>query len=142
MLGITSEQCPKGGSLSLHAISGIAMIAVGVVGFPFIGYVQDNTASAELTANAPATAKLVLEDKEVFGILNYTAINPDKKTIAVEQQGEEASHALETATKAGQFTALAKMAIFPTFMLVCFILLFVYFQAKGGYKPVELTGGT
>ena len=142
MLGITSEQCPKGGSLSLNAISGIAMIAVGVVGFPFIGYVQDNTASAELTANAPATAKLVLEDKEVFGILSYTAINPDKKTIAIEQQGEEASHALETATKAGQFTALAKMAIFPTFMLVCYLLLFVYFQAKGGYKPVELTGGT
>lgn len=141
MLGITSEQCPKGGSLSLNAISGIAMIAVGVVGFPFIGFVQDNTASAELTANAPATAKIVLEEKALFGIHDYTAIDPEKTPAAVAQQGEEASRALETATKAGQFTALAKMTIFPTFMLVCYILLFVYFQAKGGYKPVELTGG-
>jgi MFS family permease len=142
MLGITSEQCPKGGSLSLNAISGIAMIAVGVVGFPFIGFVQDNTASTELTANAPATAKIVLEDKALFGIHEYTAIDPEKTPTAVAQQGEEASHALEAATKAGQFTALAKMTIFPTFMLVCYIVLFVYFQAKGGYKPVELTSRT
>jgi hypothetical protein len=138
MLGVTSEQCPKGGSLSLNAISGIAMIAVGVLGFPFIGFVQDNTASAELTANAPATAKIVLQDKELFGIHQYTAINPDKTSAAIAQQGEGASRDLEAATKAGQFTALAKMAWFPSFMLVCYVLLFVYYQVKGGYKPVQL----
>ena len=44
MLGVTSEQCPKGGSLSLNAISGIGMIAVGILGFPFIGQLQDKTA--------------------------------------------------------------------------------------------------
>ena len=66
MLGVTSEQCPKGGSLSLNAISGIGMIAVGVLGFPFIGFLQDKTASTELTADAPAIANIVLEKKRIF----------------------------------------------------------------------------
>ena len=34
MLGVTAEQCPKGGALTLNAISGIGMIAVGILGFP------------------------------------------------------------------------------------------------------------
>jgi hypothetical protein len=25
-------------------------------------------------------------------------------------------------------------------MLICYIVLFLYFKAKGGYKPVELAG--
>ena len=53
MLGITSEQCPKGGALTLNAISGIGMIAVGVLGFPFIGALQERTASAELQGKEP-----------------------------------------------------------------------------------------
>ena len=64
MLGITSEQCPKGGSLSLNAISGIGMIAVGVIGFPLIGMFQDIKGSAELEKNAPATAAIVVQEKK------------------------------------------------------------------------------
>jgi len=141
MLGVTSEQCPKGGSLSLNAISGIGMIAVGVLGFPFIGFLQDKTASAELTAHAPRVAETVLEEKEYFGI-QYTAINPEKEKAAIAEQGEAATAALESANKAGQFNALGKMALFPAFMLVCYVLLFLYFKGKGGYKAVELGGGS
>ena len=137
MLGVTSEQCPKGGSLSLNAISGIGMIAVGVLGFPFIGLLQDKTASAELAVNAPATAKMVLQEKEVFGI-RYEAIDSSKKEAAIAAGGKDAEQQLEDANKAGQFTALGKMAYFPAFMLVCYILLFLYFKGKGGYKPIEL----
>jgi hypothetical protein len=140
MLGVTSEQCPKGGSLSLNAISGIGMIAVGVLGFPFIGFLQDKTASTELTADAPAIANIVLEKKEYFG-REYSAINPEQEKVAVAQQGEAATTALKAANKAGQFNALGKMAFFPAFMLVCYVLLFLYFKAKGGYRPVELAVG-
>ena len=30
--------------------------------------------------------------------------------------------------------ALRNMAIFPTFMLVCYIVLIVYFRSRGGYR--------
>ena len=35
--------------------------------------------------------------------------------------------------------ALADMtAKFPIIMLICYLVLIVYFQKRGGYKPIEL----
>src|SRR3954454_24788364 len=59
MLGVVSEQMPKGGALTLNAISGIGMLAVGTLGFPFIGVLQSSreiqaiTSSAELKKDIP-----------------------------------------------------------------------------------------
>ncbi len=36
--------------------------------------------------------------------------------------------------------ALAKIAMFPAFMFLCYIGLILYFRTKGGYKPVSLDG--
>jgi MFS family permease len=136
MLGVTAEQCPKGGALTLNAIAGIGMIAVGVLGFPFIGALQERTASEKLAIADPAAAEQVLVEKTYLGV-EYKAVDPDK-VVAVTNP--EAQAALQEAGKAGQFDALAKMALFPTFMLICYIALFMYFKAKGGYKAEVLTG--
>src|SRR5205823_10804905 len=63
MLGITTEQCPKGGALTLNTISGIGMLAVGILGFPFIGYLQESTATRALAKNDPALAQTVTLQK-------------------------------------------------------------------------------
>lgn len=136
MLGITAEQCPKGGALTLNAISGIGMIAVGVLGFPYIGFLQERTASTELAVSSQETATAVLTEKKYMGIA-YKAIDPEKESTV---KGDEAKAALVAAKKAGQFDALGKMAYFPTFMLVCYIALFLYFKSKGGYQAEVLTG--
>ncbi len=136
MLGITAEQCPKGGALTLNAISGIGMIAVGVLGFPLIGAIQERTASAELKATSAQTAEAVLVESTKFGVA-YQAIDPEKAEAVTDEEGQAA---LKAAGKAGQFDALAKMAIFPTFMLVCYIILFLYFKSKGGYEAEVLVG--
>ena len=52
MLGVVSEQSPKGGALTLNAISGIGMLAVGTLGFPFIGKLMVDTENAAVVANA------------------------------------------------------------------------------------------
>jgi MFS family permease len=136
MLGVTAEQCPKGGALTLNAISGIGMIAVGVIGFPLIGSLQETTASNELKAASPATAQAVLVEKAYLGF-GYQAIDPEK-AATVSDAG--AKTALATANKAGQFDALAKMAMFPLFMLCCYVILFLYFRSKGGYKAILIEG--
>jgi MFS family permease len=137
MLGVTSEQCPKGGALTLNAIAGIGMIAVGVIGFPLIGVLQEQTATADLKANNPTLAAQVVEHKEYFG-QSYEAISPDKSAQVTDTASKDA---IAAATKAGQFDALAKMALFPTFMLVCYIILFAYFKTRGGYKAQDITHG-
>lgn len=137
MLGVTSEQCPKGGALTLNAISGIGMIAVGILGFPFIGYLQENAASAALQQSSAEVAKDVLETKTYMGI-EYQAISQTEAEALPE--GTPEMDAVNDAKQTGQFSALASMAGFPAFMLLCYIGLFLYFRAKGGYKAEVLTG--
>jgi DHA2 family metal-tetracycline-proton antiporter-like MFS transporter len=40
-LGLTSEQFPKGGALTLNGVSAVGVLFLGVLGSPFIGYQQD-----------------------------------------------------------------------------------------------------
>jgi hypothetical protein len=136
MLGVTSEQCPKGGALTLNAISGIGMIAVGVLGFPFIGVVQEKTTSAQLQQSQPEVAQQILTEKK-YVLGDYLAIDPDK-AAALTDPAQTA--AVSTASQSGQFNALATMAFFPVFMLLCYLALFFFFKSKGGYKAQVLTG--
>ena len=134
MLGVTAEQCPKGGALTLNTISGIGMLSVGILGFPFIGYLQESTATKKLEATNSALYQTVaVEKKYLLG--DYHAIDPVK---AATVQEEADKTALTAANETGQFAALAKMAWFPTFMLVGYVILIFYFRAKGGYKPIDL----
>jgi len=135
MLGLTSEQCPKGGALTLNAMGGIGMLAVGILGFPFIGYLQESSATHKLEASNPALYQTVtVEKKYLLG--NYQAIDPVKSAAVAEESAKEE---IASATTTGQFSALGKMAFFPLFMLAGYLALIFYFKTKGGYKPVQLT---
>jgi hypothetical protein len=68
---------------------------------------------------------------------NLKAIDPAKAETITTEAGKAA---LRSANKAGQFDALAKMAFFPAFMLVCYVALFVYFKSQGGYTAQVLVG--
>jgi hypothetical protein len=119
-------------------MGGIGMLAVGILGTPFIGYLQETTATHVLQAKDPAIYQTVTAKKSwllspVFG--DYTAIDPDKKAAVQTADGKDA---LKAAEVAGQFSALGKMAMFPGFMLCCYLILIFYFKSKGGYKPVQI----
>ncbi len=133
MLGVVSEQCPKGGALTLNAVGGMGMVAVGVLGAPFIGLLQDNAVHKQLLKDEPAIHKIVAVDKDgMFG--KYSAVDGDKvKNLSETQQKTLAG--VEDTAKQG---ALASMALFPIIMLVSYLLLIGYFASKGGYKAVHL----
>ena len=134
ILGLTSEQCPKGGALTLNAIGGIGMLAVGILGTPFLGYLQESSATQALSAANPALYQTVTtESKYLLG--NYRAIDPVKSAAVTDAASTTAIADAETA---GQFSALGKMALFPLFGLVCYLGLMFHFKSKGGYKPVQL----
>jgi len=136
MLGVTSEQCPRGGALTLNAISGIGMIAVGILGSPFIGVIQEKTTSAQLQKSQPEVAQQILTEK-TYVLGKYLAIDPDK---AAGLTDPTQTAAVSAASKSGNFNALATMAFFPAFMLLCYLALFFFFKSKGGYKAQVLTG--
>ncbi|MDP7266899.1 MAG: MFS transporter [Pirellulales bacterium] len=152
MLGVVSEQTPKGGALTLNAISGIGMLAVGTLGFPYIGALQADKVNAAIVSNEAVAAELpglvengeltVLEDKSIYEVIHYKPISQEKlDTLLKELPGdkrelvEEDIDEIRNESKQG---ALATMAIFPAIMLIAYLILILYFKARGGYKVQEL----
>jgi len=137
-LGLTSEQCPRGGALTLNAMGGIGMLAVGILGTPFLGYMQETSTTQQLHAADPALYQQVVV-KQNYLLGAYEAVDPEKKAAVTD---EKAQAEIKSAETAGKFSALGKMALFPAFTLACYLALFVYFKSRGGYRPVKLEAGS
>ena len=135
MLGVVAEQFPKGGAMTLNTIAGVGMLAVGIVGAPFLGYIQDTSVATKLQAeSAPMFEKYSAPKTTIFG--GIVALDPEKLKDATEEEIAAVEPLRRQATKG----ALMTVAIFPTIMLICYIILIVYFQSKGGYKVVHING--
>lgn len=130
MLGVVAEQFPKGGALTLNAIAGIGMLTVGILGNPVIGFMQEQSAKAAIVAAMPGVYEEVSKDATYF-LGSYQAVDPDK----VAKLDEEKRKQIEELAKGAKQSSLAKITIFPAFMLVCYLILIGYFRSKGGYKP-------
>ena len=131
MLGVAAEQFPKGGALTLNTLGGVGMLAVGIVGAPFLGYIQDTSVAATLEAENPAIfAEYSAPKATIFG--EITALDPEK--VPTEEDAAIIAPLHTEATKG----ALKTVAIFPCIMFVCFIALILYFKSKGGYQAVHI----
>jgi MFS family permease len=135
ILGLTSEQCPKGGALTLNAMGGIGMLAVGILGAPFLGYMQETSTTQQLRAVNPALYETVMVKKNYL-LGAYEALDPVKGAAVTD---EKSLAQIKAAEGAGKFRALGKMAMFPAFTFACYLGLFLYFKSRGGYRPVQLT---
>ncbi len=153
MLGVVSEQTPKGGALTLNAIAGIGMLAVGTLGFPYIGVLQTQSQQKALVNNeevAEAVPGLIedgkvtaLTDKTIYEVMSYQVIDEEKlselKSNLPESEREAAVELVAEVRAKSNQGALGAMAIFPTIMLAAYIGLIFFFRSRGGYKPVTLT---
>lgn len=134
ILGLTSEQCPKGGALTLNAMGGIGMLAVGILGSPFLGYMQELSTTQQLrTQDSALYDQVHVTHHYLLGA--YEAIDPAKSAAITD---DNAKKEITAATSAGQFTALGRMALLPAFTFLCYLILLLYFKSRGGYKPVQL----
>jgi MFS family permease len=152
MLGVVAEQTPKGGALTLNAISGIGMLAVGTLGFPYIGALQagkqiDAVVATDVAKKAPGLVEngklTAVTDKHIYEVIAYQTIDDAKLAAAVAKlpaaEQADATKKIADARGASNQGALGNMAVFPIIMLASYIGLVLYFKSKGGYRPVELT---
>jgi MFS family permease len=134
-LGVVSEQYPKGGALLLNAISGVGMIAVGTLGLPAIGTLQDIDISKAVVAQAAEVHDSVAATKPGM-FFEYQYVDQDKvKQLSAEQQME-----LKQIEGPVKQHALAKIAVLPAIMFVCYVILILYFKSRGGYHAQVLVG--
>jgi len=163
MLGVVSEQFPKGGALTLNATGGVGMLGVGVLGMPFIGLLQEKAIETNVTADKDKTVAAAYEeagkreavaaadaDKVTTGAAAYAAISVGKSGLygkynaidseKLEDEPKEVQEAIKAITATSTQGALLTMAIFPVIMLCCYLSLVFYFKSKGGYSAEVLTG--
>ena len=133
MLGVVSEQCPKGGALTLNAIAGIGMLTVGIIALPLIGKMQEDSVASKIQKE---TYDSISKESEYF-LGKYTAVDPDK----LNALDADKKKTLEDEIAGAKQGALSKMTVFPFIMLLAYIGLFLYFRSKGGYKTIELGEG-
>ena len=137
-LGLVSEQFPKGGALTLNGVSAVGVLFLGVLGSPYIGYRQDIDMGRRLSSseNTALYAQVKGEPKPtIFG----SAPSLDQGRIeTLSDAGHRQLEAVQAQSKRSVFITIA---ILPTFMLGCYLLMFFYFKLRGGYKPVEIGHG-
>jgi len=147
MLGVVSEQFPRGGALTLGAIGGIGMLSAGLLGGPGIGYTQDYFASKYLQEkNQAVYEQFVAEDEHAFLVFPSIAGLDGSKVGALMEKNPEDLTREEQAYKKpvadagiyGGQMALKWTAIIPLFMAFGYLLLIFYFRSKGGYQAIHL----
>jgi len=136
-LGVVSEQYPRGGALLLNAISGVGMISVGTLGGPYIGTLQDQDFNQAVKQEVSGVHSTIADTKT--GLFSeYQYIDKTKFSELSEEQVEK----LESIEQETKQHALAKIAVFPSIMLVCYIGLILYYRSRGGYRAEVLTGAS
>ena len=82
--------------------------------------------------------------KSIYEVIKYAAVDNDlvaarlKESLPDEADRNATKANIDKVLGASNQGALANMIIFPIIMLVAYIGLIVYFNGRGGYKPVEL----
>ena len=135
-LGMTSEQFPKGGALTLNGVSAMGVLFLGVLGSPMIGYVQDVDVAAQLKKEQPAVFQKVQGESKA-SLLGEAPSLDQTKIKALSATETTALESVQAVCKKHTFLYVATL---PAFMFLCYLGLFLYFKRKGGYKPVEIDG--
>jgi len=134
-LGLTSEQFPKGGALTLNGVSAVGVLFLGVLGSPYIGYNQDRDMEKRLNSTEHSALYAQVKGEPKSGIFGNAPTLDQAKIIALPA---EQTHELEVVQGASKRSVFTTIAMLPAFMLVCYLGLFLWFRSRGGYKPVEI----
>ena len=134
-LGVVSEQYPRGGALLINAIAGVGMISIGTIGGPAIGTLQDRDLATAVSAEFPEQTPPLT--KEVDGLFSKSTAIDKKAVETLPEADQDKIAALQKETKQH---ALAKIAVLPAIMCLCYLGLIVYYKSRGGYQAEVLTG--
>jgi MFS family permease len=133
-LGVVSEQFPKGGALTISAIAGVGVISVGVLGNPLLGTIQDHYLDKNLAQQYSALHERVVEPAQTKFGLTYRPLDQTK----IDALSPDEKNELNDILTANNQATLAKVAVLPAIMFLCYAGLLVYFKSHGGYTQVQI----
>tara|TARA_Y100001934_G_C12314511_1_gene756699 strand:- start:238 stop:1812 length:1575 start_codon:yes stop_codon:yes gene_type:complete len=146
MLAVASDRFPRSGAVAISIMGGIGMMSSGLLGSPGLGYAKDRFSGEALqTADAALYEEYKAETpskwlflKEVNGLDATKLADIAKKKGAEEDTRTDAEKTVAKASIDGDRKTLQADSFIPAVMAVIYLLLFFYFKAIGGYKPVKI----
>jgi MFS family permease len=151
MLAVVGDRFPQTGAVAMSIMGGIGMLSAGIIGGPGLGYCKDRFAGEELNKANPALyAEYKAAEPSKFLNLEATAAyGLDGMKLGEAKAAKERTPEQQTVVEAdqrGDRRTLKFDAYIPATMAAIYLLIWLYFSIRGGYKPVhlaeELTGGT
>jgi hypothetical protein len=137
----------------MGTIGGIGMLSAGLLGGPGIGYLQDKYASEDLKQASVSLYESYKADssKDFLGLGRVSGLDGVKvgEVKKKEQEFEKNPSAgalsndekkILAANMQGGRKALQATALVPAAMAAGYLILVLYFRAKGGYKVEVLHG--
>jgi MFS family permease len=141
MLAVVGDRFPRTGAVAMSIMGGIGMMSAGLIGGPGLGYAKDRFTAEHLMQTSPAVYEQYkapapsrfLFFEEVQG-LDGTKLSA-AQTAAVKTPEQQV---VADASIVGDRQTLKADAFIPAVMALIYLLLFFYFKAIGGYKPVHI----
>jgi MFS family permease len=144
MLAVVGDRFPRTGAIAMSIMGGIGMMSAGLLGGPGLGYAKDRFTTEHLTASNPAVYeqyKAATPSKFLF-LKEVTALNGTKLSEAQTATTKSPDQkAVVDASIVGDRKTLKADSFIPATMAAIYLLLFFYFKAIGGYKPVHIDSG-
>jgi MFS family permease len=156
MLAVASDRFPKTGAVAISIMGGIGMMSAGLIGAPGLGYCKDRFAGQKLQEQpaifeaykSPTPSRFYglvedvtgLDGTKLEGVLAKVAAAKEdpataKNPLAVLSPEERA---VAEANETGDRSAFRIDSFIPMIMAAIYLLLFLYFKAIGGYRPVHI----
>ena len=100
-----------------------------------MGGLQDVGIDRDLKSQQPAIHAQVLgPTKNVVFLGKVNALDEDRiRSLSAEDQ-----QTVTTIKYPHKKAAFTQVAVLPTFMLLCYLVIFFHFKRQGGYKPVTI----
>jgi MFS family permease len=141
MLAVIGDRFPRTGAIAMSISGGIGMMSAGLLGGPGLGYAKDRFTAEHLMQNNPAiyeqykapTPSRFLFLEEVHGLDGTKLSEAQRATPRTAEQQTVAD-----ASIVGDRQTLRADAFIPASMALIYLLLFFYFKAIGGYRPLHI----
>jgi MFS family permease len=141
MLAVTSDRFPRTGAIAISIMGGCGMMSAGLLGSAGLGYAKDRFAGEELQKANPALyASYKAEKQSTFLFLEPVSALDGSKLAAAQASTNRTPEqkTVVDASIAGDRHTLKADSFIPATMAAIYLLLFFYFKAIGGYRPVSL----
>ena len=141
MLAVVSDRFPRTGAIAISIMGGIGMMSAGLLGSAGLGYAKDRFAGEALQKKDAAIYATYKAEKPSTFLFLSPANGLDGSKLSTAQNSTNRTAEQKVVVEAsieGDRQTLKADSFIPATMAAIYLLLFLYFKAIGGYRPVTI----